>query len=190
MSYAIYLCPSPIFLFSSYLNWLHIFGLNPTLSVPDGFGRFPDVVPAAQVPEEGMPAHIRGEISEPIKFAQMTNVSFLRGKLPNACARGQWERGRATSKWGKKQELKWVWQRTLPLPHHCHLWHFLPACHGFRFVFASETDKHLFTRWSINSLNYTLWAKKDLGLRVPHPSSPPLSPRFGPVFLWWVLHEL
>jgi hypothetical protein len=49
---------------------LHIFGLNPTLSAPDGFGRFPDEVPAAQVAEEEMPAHIHGEISEPVKLTQ------------------------------------------------------------------------------------------------------------------------
>lgn len=60
------------------------------LSVPDGFGRFPDEVPAAQVPEEGMPAHIHGEISEPVSCTQMTHVLFLIGKFPRPACTHVW----------------------------------------------------------------------------------------------------
>lgn len=41
------------------------------LSISDGFGRSPDEGPDAQVPGWALPAYIRGEISELIKFAPL-----------------------------------------------------------------------------------------------------------------------
>lgn len=58
------------------------------LSISDGFGKFPDEVPDVQVPEQGLPVYIQGEISELKKFTSFERqklVLYFLSSIFNAC---------------------------------------------------------------------------------------------------------